>query len=303
MKNEAPAPVVERPPEVPVAIAAHAHTLSLIAGRASSITIRDAATLDAARDFLVDVKATWTNIEADRVSIKKPLDEAVARVQTFFRKLLTPLEEAESIVKPKIANYLAEEERTRQIEERRQREAADRIRREQEDAARRLEEAAAAESAHAEALARSSQAEAERQERRRIAALASGRADVAADAAGKSAAALSLAGNVLNAGERAAASVLEQAQQAREAAQSISTPSVSRAAKPTGTTLRKTYRAECSDLKALCLQIGLGKAPLNLVKFDQSAGDKMAAVMKEGFDGAFTGVRLIVGHDISQRTK
>jgi hypothetical protein len=301
---EAKAPEApERPPEVPVAIAAHAHTLSLIAGKAQAITITDAATLEAARNFLVDVKTTWGNIEADRVSIKKPLDEAVQRVQGFFRKLLSPLEDAERIVKPKIANYLAELERQREARERAEREEADRVRRAQEAEARRLEEAAAAETARAEQQARDAQAEADRQERRRLAALEQGRPDIAADAAAKAAQFQTAAGNVLAQGEQRASAHLERAQATQQAASSITTPSVERAAAPAGTSLKKIYKSECQDLKALCLAIGLGKAPLTLVEYAQGVGDRMAGVMKESFDGAYPGVKLITKNDIAQRTK
>jgi hypothetical protein len=294
---------VTRPAEVPQHVATTAIEGSRLATRAEAITITDAATLEAARNFLVDVKTTWTNIEADRVSIKKPLDEAVSRVQGFFRKLLSPLEDAERIVKPKIANYLAELERKRQEEEARQRAEADRVRREQEAAAKRLEEEAAAQRAKAEQEARDAQAEADRQERRRLAALASGRTDIAADAAAKAAQFQTAAGNALAEGEQAAGAVLEQAQQTREAASSITTPSVARAAAPSGTSLKKLYKSECQDLKALCLAIGLGKAPLTLVEYAQGVGDRMAGVMKESFDGAYPGVKLITKNDIAQRTK
>lgn len=297
------APELERPAEVPVTIAASAIEKSRIAERANAIAITDDTSLELARAFLVDVKTTWQNIEADRVSIKKPLDEAVQRTQSFFRKLLAPLETAETIVKPKIANYLAEQERQREARERAEREEADRIRREQEAEARRLEEAAAAQRAKAEQEARDAQAEADRQERRRLAAEASGRTDIAADAAAKSAQFQAAAGNALAEGEQKAAAISERAQATQQAASSIVTPSIAPTARPAGTTLKKIYKSECQDLKALCLAIGLGKAPLTLVEYAQGVGDRMAGVMKEGFDGAYPGVKLITKNDIAQRTR
>lgn len=288
---------------MPERIATSVIAQSTIAARASAITIHDEATLQAARDFLVDVKTTWTNIETERVSIKKPLDEAVNRVQLFFRKILAPLETAEQIVKPKIARHLADLEAARQAEERRQREAAEAQRRDQEAQARLAQEAADRERARAEQEARDAQAEADRQERIRIEAERQGKSDVAARAAARSAELSTAASNALQAGEQKAAAHMEQAGVAMTTAAAIATPSVERSAKPAGTSLRWKYSTECSDFKALCLAIGQGRAPITLAKFEQGVADRMAGTMKDSFEGAYPGVKLIKTPDVTQRTK
>lgn len=70
-------------------------------------------------NFVKDVKRRWKAIDDARTTLKKPLDEGVARIQAFFKPALTALSDAEQVIKGKIATYDAEQERVRQENQRR----------------------------------------------------------------------------------------------------------------------------------------------------------------------------------------
>ena len=69
-----------------------------------------------------------------------------------------------------------------------------------------------------------------------------------------------------------------------------------------GTSTRKTYSAEVTDLLALVKAVAEGRAPIALIQPDMSALNKMAVALKESFDGQFPGVKLSVASSLSQRS-
>lgn len=108
---------------------------------AADIAIRDASTYQTACDFLKSLKTIEKDINA---TFDEPIHrafEAHRAIVAAKKKHFEPIERAESIVKPKIAAYLQEQERIRRDEERRL----------QEEARKKAEEEALAQAAELEA--------------------------------------------------------------------------------------------------------------------------------------------------------
>lgn len=112
--------------------------------RAVEIQVKDQATLTAANEFLLGVKALQKEIDAAFDPIIQSAHEAHKKALTQKKKFEDPLDQAERMVKPKIGAYLQEQ---------------DRIRREAEEAARRA--GWERQRAEKEALDRAMKAEAE----------------------------------------------------------------------------------------------------------------------------------------------
>jgi len=91
---------------------------------------------DMAVEELKSLKAAWDDMEADRTSFTKPMNEVLGKLNARFQPHLKTLKSAEEIVKGKISTWLTEQERlaneTRQAAERQAEEERERIAREAE---------------------------------------------------------------------------------------------------------------------------------------------------------------------------
>jgi membrane protein involved in colicin uptake len=201
----------------------------------AQVTITDELTLNQATDFVRDIKELGRRIEAERLKITKPLNEAIKGVNDLFRHPKEVLDEAERKVKSAILAYQQEQKRI-----------AD------EAARKALQERLAA-----EAAARKAQEEAEAARRAAQAELAA--AQAAQDEAAKARA-------IAEAAKAEAAA----AQAEREAILNeliVEVPAqIVQPHKAEGTTTRQTFKASVSDLRALCKAIGEGRAPLEAVE-------------------------------------
>ena len=101
--------------------------------RASSLVIASPADFTAAGEFLKAVKAAQNRVTAHFAGMKAAAHAAWKAVTTQEADTLKPLAEAEAVVKRRMLDYHAEQERIRIAEERRlQAEADERARRERE---------------------------------------------------------------------------------------------------------------------------------------------------------------------------
>ncbi len=109
--------------------------------RAEALTITTPEQYEAAVAELQVIKGKFKEVEGSRKELKKPLDEAVKKLQDFFRNPLDFLTKAESILKRKILAYQQEQDRLRREEQARLDEAA---RKEQDKLAAQAQRAEAA---------------------------------------------------------------------------------------------------------------------------------------------------------------
>jgi hypothetical protein len=115
--------------------------VSPVVRRAEAIQVSNEAEYDQAALFLTEVKAKQDEVEAERVKVSKPMNEALRAHNDLFKRLSVPLETANRAIKGKMATYFGEQQRIREEAERKARDAA----RKQEEAEReRLQKQAAA---------------------------------------------------------------------------------------------------------------------------------------------------------------
>lgn len=107
-----------------------------VPNQARAISITDNATYEKAAEILLVIKDIRKEISDTFTPIKRKMDAAKKEVLDQEKRADIPLQEAEGIIKPKIADYLAEQERIRKAEEDRLRAIA-----EKEEEERRLIEA------------------------------------------------------------------------------------------------------------------------------------------------------------------
>lgn len=102
--------------------------------QAEHYAVTDAATYNMAGDELKRIKNQAKELDALRVSMTRPLDEAKKKIMDFFRRPAQLLADAESAIKRSMLTYQREEERKRREAEARAQEAArkeqERLRRE-----------------------------------------------------------------------------------------------------------------------------------------------------------------------------
>lgn len=113
-----------------------------VPARARSIEIKDNESFIRAGELLKAIKDIRREIDETFDSVIKKAHEAHKEAVGQKKKAENPLVEAEGIIKPKIASYMAEQERIRREEERRL----------QEEARKREEEARLAEAVHLEQI-------------------------------------------------------------------------------------------------------------------------------------------------------
>jgi hypothetical protein len=91
---------------------------------ARSVSIVTAEQYEAGAAELQAIKGKWKEIDEARKELKRPIDEAAKRIQSFFAKPLDFLAQAESIIKGKLVAYQNEQDRLRREEQRKAEEAA-----------------------------------------------------------------------------------------------------------------------------------------------------------------------------------
>jgi hypothetical protein len=126
--------------------------VSPVVQEANAIQVFNAGDYDNAAVFLIKVKEKSKLVEAERVKVSKPMNEALRAHNDLFGRLSTPLEMAERTVKNKMTIWYGEQQRKREEAER---QARDKARREEEAERERLQKQAAA----AEAKGRTERAE------------------------------------------------------------------------------------------------------------------------------------------------
>lgn len=143
---------------------------------AQALVIATPEQYEAGAEQLKVIKAKAREIDEARKSLKRPIDEAAARIQAFFKPPLEFLTKAEGIVKGKLTTYQAEQEKLRREEQARAEEAA----RKERERLERLRIAAEAKAREKEAELRRQAAEANAAERAKIEAKMQAEADKAA---------------------------------------------------------------------------------------------------------------------------
>jgi hypothetical protein len=112
-------------------------------------TITTSEQYEAAAAELIVIKKKFTEIETERMSLRKPLAFVMDRLQAIYKPPLTFLEEAERIVKRKMSDWQVEQDRLRRIEQAKA-----------DEAARKEQEKIRAQAAKAEAAGKVEKAEA-----------------------------------------------------------------------------------------------------------------------------------------------
>jgi fused signal recognition particle receptor len=158
--------------EVDRAVEEVASPISTVVAIAQRLDVTDAGSAQQATELLTRIAGQAKAAETARVELVRPLNDHVRTINARFREAAEPLAQAREIVSKKLLAYQAEQERLRAAEQARidaERRAAEETaaeaRRQEEAAARAASEAAAREAAR-------KQAEAERTERERLAAIA-----------------------------------------------------------------------------------------------------------------------------------
>lgn len=223
---------------------------------------------EAAAADLVDLRARWKEVEAQRVHLKEPYLEGGRRIDAFFAVPLQRLADAANVVKAGMVAFKDEEDRkaeeARKAEERRIREEREALERQQREA----EAAQRAAREEADRIAREAQAaaDAERARLEAEAAAAAQAGDVAAaeEARLQAEAAQADADRQAAAAREAAAAAELEAQQQAEAAQAAidladvapaAPVPVSRAV-AAGVSGRKTWKVHSVDKAALVIAAG-----------------------------------------------
>jgi DNA repair exonuclease SbcCD ATPase subunit len=135
-----------------------------LVAKARALQVTNDAEYAAAADVLQNLRGAFKRIEGDRKSMTDPLRLSVERITAFFRPRVQAIEHAGNIVRQKLGEYDAEQERKREEARRKAEEEARRQREEQERKEREQREKAERERAEAERLER----ERREAERRRI---------------------------------------------------------------------------------------------------------------------------------------
>lgn len=212
---------------------------------AQSLEITSDLLQQAAADELGSIKRLRDSIEAKRVEVLRPIDVARKSMQDFFMQHITPLDNAMTIIKSKMAGYIAEQDRRRREEQARlDAEAA-----EQRRIAREQEAAAEQDRLRAEEEARK--------------AAASG--DIVAAAAAQEKA------------EIAAASIEAAQMTAAVATSSVVVPMT----KTKGTSAARPWKARITDKMAVIKYIAEHPEYEHLVEIGQSKIDALAKTMKD----------------------
>lgn len=272
------------------AMAQHLASANAIVAEAESLEVDSLPMAEYANGFLRELKAKKTRIEQMHDDIVNPVKLALANAKKWFTPSIDAHDQAERIVKGKLADF-TRKEAERVAAERRAQEEAARQRREQ---AERDAAAAQARAAAAAAESRRKAAEAAEKERQ---ALAAGNARAAAAAAAERAKQEEAERQKIAEGERKAA----EAQLAAAAAPVVE---VREAEKIAGFSMRSAWEAERTApddatairliAEAICgVRVADSKAVLTgtqrhdliaLLKIDTAAANRLAKALKGSFN-------------------
>ena len=256
---------------------------SAVVSLANALIVTNEAEAKQATEFQTRARKAEQELEAKRVAITKPMDDARSKVMDLFRRPIEALGQAKRIAKAKVDAYLEAERRKAEAIAARQREEAERERQRIAAEARKKEEQAAAARAKAEQEARDRQREAEEAEQRRQTAIAEGNAKAAAQAAAEAARAIEQAQSALVAGHAKADELQSQASAKMEVASNIAVMTAPEPVGIKGHSGRTVYGCEVFDVKLLVADIVAGKAPYNLVEPNETALRQRAQSEKEEF--------------------
>lgn len=259
MNTPTTTPTIQPPPEVVKATQQANSAYST----ATDLVVDSATAYQAAGEDLVDLRARWKAIEAQRVHLKEPFLEGGRRIDAFFKVPLDRLQEAAELVKSRMLVFqraederIERERREREARERAEREELERQQREAQERERLAREEAERVQREAQERADAArlQAEAEAEAARKAGDAAAAEAAQAAARAAQEQADREAA----EARERAEAEALAAAQQADEAQAALdladvapSLPAVVTQARAAGVATRKTWKAKSIDKAAL----------------------------------------------------
>jgi hypothetical protein len=250
-------------------------TASAIVAEADDLVVDSLPMAEHAQGFLRDLRARRSRIEAMHDDIVNPLKAALAGARKWFLPSLAAHDQAEVIVKGKLASFTLQEQE-RAAAERRAREDAERKARE----AAEREAAAARERARvaAEEASRKAQEAAEREQKARE----EGNHRAAAAAAAERARRDEEARQKVEEGERKAA-------EAQLAAAAQAGPEVREAAKVAGFGLRDAWSAEATVEETEAVRLiaaALAARPelAGLLKLDMPAANRMAKALRKNFN-------------------
>lgn len=230
---------------------------------ATAITIDSDDMHEIAADELREIKTRLKAVEEKRQEVRRPITEALKKLDELFAAPIEHLKGAERTVKQAIAAWLDEKERIA-AEARRKAEQAEREARQK---------------AEAEARAMREQAEAEAR-----------KAKEAADYE-----------TMRKANEAAAELTARAAAHAAQAAATVMTAPVVAPAATEGVHGRFTYSAECFDPMALAAFVVENPSYANLITVNKAALNQTARAQKEGF--TLPGCKLLRTRSIAARGK
>jgi len=100
-----------------------------LTGRANSFVVKTTDDVEAASEFLKKIKDAGRKIEDKRLEFTGPLNQSLKAINTTFKKLREPLEQAKRVLSDKILSWRRiENERARKAEEVRRKEEEEKIR-------------------------------------------------------------------------------------------------------------------------------------------------------------------------------
>lgn len=246
----------------------------LAEARAYQIDCQELA--EAAAEDLGAIKAKIKELNEQRLSMTRPLDESKKRIMELFAGPLSTLEQAENDMKRSIGDWHARERARLEAE-----------RKAQEEAARKAREALEAQHREERARLEAERIEAERKARE---ASASGDADAAAAAAVQAS---------VKAAEAAAAQ--EQAAIQNMAMAAMVPATAAAPEKLAGISTRQDWKAEVVDLMALVKAVAAGEASIELLEANTKEIGKRAKALRQEFKAP--GIRVYPVDVVSARAK
>ena len=282
----APAATLGESTQPPIEVTKATQMANTLFTSAQAMVIDSPEGYAAAGEELVDLRARWKAIEAQRVHLKEPYLEGGRRIDAFFSVPLKRLEEAANLVKDRMLVFqraeddrVARERAEREASERAEREALERAQREAAERERAAREEA--ERLQREAKAR---ADAESAEQKRLADEARGAGDEAAAAAAEAAARAAqdrADQEAAAARERAEQEAIAAQHQANEAQAALDLaevappmPAVQSGARAHGVATRKTWKVKSVD--KVQLVVAAAKA---IEQRDQDKADQLLAYL------------------------
>lgn len=268
---------------------------------------REAGALETAKGYVIDgpemaefvngelrnIKSSLTKIKGLRQGFVAPAKQIIANAEALFDPAIQALTAAESHVKGLLMNYQAEQERIAAEARRRQQEEERKARAEAEAKAAAERARAEQEAAEKRRQAEAAEAERKRQEEEAERLRKEGDQRAAAEAARKAAAAAAESARK----NEEAQGAIDKGEAKATAAQLSAVPTAAPTPAPqpaalAGFSSRENWLAEplpgkdIEDVKALVVAaIASGRAELmGLLKFDESAANKMAKALKKAFN-------------------